>query len=815
MREAAGICVGIVLGIWTACSPAMTITGQVVDHKARPVQGAEVVVGERKWLGFADYEVRTISPVVRTDVEGRFSFEPEVPRQRDVFVVARKAGLAHAWEWLNCSNNTVSRKHFPLVLEPAGVLAGQVVDAEGKPVAGAEVQALPVNTWGFSGVIGSWDVPGPKPWFAVTTDAQGRFRFEQLGADVTATLQVQAPTGGSRYVFHPYGSQPCGFEVGRSDIQLVLPREGTIKGRVVDGQGRPVANVELTIRSGREYPDITNLYVARKTRSDAAGIFALEGVPESPHLIGLSTPEQGLPLWTGATEKVSVKAGTVAETTIRVSKGGILEVTALDARTRRPVAGAHLSVSGQQGHQSASATANAKGVVLARVPADSYTTIVSAPQHTYCQSTIKVIDGQTVRREAQMPPHPRASGQVLGPQGRPAADVAVVIHPFGDHVYTDAQGRFEAGLDGQYGGNGGLVVARDAKTGLAAAVPVDNPSRLVELRLGRAWTLTGRVAEPNGAGIPASRVSLHMSVQNCLCDLGVQVLTDPTGRFEMKAIPPVDKSFECYRICANAAGYGQAHELRTFLRGAPGASVDLGTIRLLPANASVSGVVVDAKGVPAAQVPIFTSSWPGQLQPHKITATNEKGEFTVSRLCQGRIDVQANFGNNPGGASRLKTRVPTRQAKIVLGKNLTDLAKTPTQATTPPQLTDLCPYLLGAQTDGVAILLCLVDVAQPSSRQYLADLARMVKALAGRGIIAVVVQTAPMPSKQDSDLLQANRNVLAWCMAEDDFDAQKAAWGIESLPWLILTDRRHAVHAGGFPLSELDNRVEAVTKEGR
>ena len=185
MRETIGICVGIVLGIWAASSPAMPITGQVVDNKARPVQGAEVVVCEKYRIGFFDEEARTISPVVRTDAEGRFALEVGVKSQRDAFIVARKPGLAYAWEWLNCTFGTFSRKHIPLVLEPACILAGQVVDPEGRPVAGAEVQATPVNTWGFSDFVARCAVPGPASWFTVTADAQGRFRFQQFAADGT------------------------------------------------------------------------------------------------------------------------------------------------------------------------------------------------------------------------------------------------------------------------------------------------------------------------------------------------------------------------------------------------------------------------------------------------------------------------------------------------------------------------------------------------------------------------------------------------------------------------------------------------------
>jgi len=41
-------------------------------------------------------------------------------------------------------------------------------------------------------------------------------------------------------------------------------------------------------------------------------------------------------------------------------------------------------------------------------------------------------------------------------------------------------------------------------------------------------------------------------------------------------------------------------------------------------------------------------------------------------------------------------------------------------------------------------------------------------------------------------------------------DAEKArfAWGVKSLPWLILTDSKHIVRACGFPVAELDRKIQ-------
>lgn len=140
MRETLRIWVWLVAGVWIPSSAALTITGEVVDSQARPVAGAEVVMCEKEQIGSRDdVDARMVGPVVRTDAAGRFAFEAQVTQQRSAFIVARKPGLAYAWDWLTSSPySTLTRVHFSLVLEPPCVLAGQVVDPTGKPVAGAQ-----------------------------------------------------------------------------------------------------------------------------------------------------------------------------------------------------------------------------------------------------------------------------------------------------------------------------------------------------------------------------------------------------------------------------------------------------------------------------------------------------------------------------------------------------------------------------------------------------------------------------------------------------------------------------------------------------
>ena len=45
---------------------------------------------------------------------------------------------------------------------------------------------------------------------------------------------------------------------------------------------------------------------------------------------------------------------------------------------------------------------------------------------------------------------------------------------------------------------------------------------------------------------------------------------------------------------------------------------------------------------------------------------------------------------------------------------------------------------------------------------------------------------------------------------EEKRKRQLAAWGVQSLPWLILTDKDRVVRAEGFQLAELDKKLQEL-----
>lgn len=680
---------------------AITVTGQVVDSRAIIVEDAEVSVYEVdcRYSTNLDEETRIVAPIVKTDRTGRFKVEADIGNDHDLvfIVVARKAGYACAWDTLfpfrlakarsAYGQITWGKEHCLLVLERPGVLTGQVVDADGRPVAGAEVQALPVTKHLHR--LNGRPAQAPQEWFTTTTDNQGRFRFEQFATDVSTAFRVTAPGGASTYAFPRHYLVICGFEVGDSDIQLNLPREGTIRGRVVDTRGRPVGGVGLRVGLQAPKGDITNLYAERRTQSNLQGTFAFEGLPEGRHEIRLVPGEQEIDEWVVLPKKVTVRAGQVRDgTVVRLSKGGIVEITALHARTRRPLAEATIDFSSRQSqwNNGGRSRTDINGLARIRAPAGRCVAGVRAAGFKYWISNNPVVvrNGQTTQVTAMLHPYPKLRGYVRSLDGKPARGVAVSIDPAGVLVYTDSNGRFEAGCDPQvvFFSKVGVIVARDTAGGLAGLLSFRGSARTITLTLGPAWTLVGKVADPNGVGIPAARMSLHLRNNqrkpSWATNMNLEVLTDPQGRFEIRAVPAV-QSGVMYRLAVNAKGYGRYPDggrpsdfgyvqapFDISPSGPAGTTVDIGTIQLTPADASVSGILFNARGLPAPGMPVIAS-----LSPLRITVTDDKGRFTISGLCQGPIELQANAPGAPGGYGSLMAHAPGKDLKIVLGKYLT------------------------------------------------------------------------------------------------------------------------------------------------
>jgi hypothetical protein len=77
-------------------------------------------------------------------------------------------------------------------------------------------------------------------------------------------------------------------------------------------------------------------------------------------------------------------------------------------------------------------------------------------------------------------------------------------------------------------------------------------------------------------------------------------------------------------------------------------------------------------------------------------------------------------------------------------------------------------------------------------------------------VIVITVHASNIDKKTLNEWVKKNNIPLPVGMIKGDVEKIRFAWGVKSLPWLILTDKKHVVTAEGFGLAELNDKIEAV-----
>jgi hypothetical protein len=267
-----------------------------------------------------------------------------------------------------------------------------------------------------------------------------------------------------------------------------------------------------------------------------------------------------------------------------------------------------------------------------------------------------------------------------------------------------------------------------------------------------------------------------------------------------------------YRVSVYAAGFGSKTYERIPIEGQAGETVNVQTIQLTPANVSISGIVVDANGLPAARVPIFLNGADGSDQPDKSTATGEDGRFEIHRICKGPLRLQANFSSSPGGAGFLYTQGGNHDVKIVLGQEGTHIPQNSLIGNRLPELKNFGVNLSPADTEDRKMLICFFDMEQRPSRHCMIQLTKQAEQLKNINVTVIIVHSSNIDREVLNQWVQKNNIPFPVGMVQGDAEKTCFGWGVQSLPWLILTldDSRHIVSSEGFRLGELNDKIKAA-----
>ena len=210
-------------------------------------------------------------------------------------------------------------------LEPGVPIRGVVQDEAGKPIAQASVTATVRAPRGEEPRLG-YELGTAR------TDEQGRWQIDDAPANVS---------GVGVHVRHPDYRRRPGQSGGGREWRTILSKAATVKGRVVDGSGKPVKGARVDT-GGREYRDERT-----PAATNELGEYTLRGCEPGPAIVTAQAEGFGPEF-----REVNVpNGGEVEAPVIRLGKASTLRVRVVD-RAGKPVAGAYLQVGTWRGHES-------------------------------------------------------------------------------------------------------------------------------------------------------------------------------------------------------------------------------------------------------------------------------------------------------------------------------------------------------------------------------------------------------------------------------------------------------------------------------
>ena len=300
-------------GVTITIAAGATVRGKVVDQTKQPVASARVrigVAGNPRALNF------DAPRQAYTDANGAFAIKG-LPKKSLSAIALHESGASELVA-VDATNGDVDA--VTLSIDITGTIAGIVVDPGGQPMEGVQVSAGPSfgdnrNRIDFS----QWRLRGfPQE----LTDASGRFKLTGLA---TGTYTVSAAPAASRARRGPGVGDGVTAKTGDSNVKIVLPPEGAVKGKVAFADG--TSPQAFTVSVGM---------VSQPFAGD--GEFVLDGLPPQKYELSVRGPS----FQTRSVEVVVESAKTADAGTITVARGRTISGTVV--ADGQPVSGAQVHV---------------------------------------------------------------------------------------------------------------------------------------------------------------------------------------------------------------------------------------------------------------------------------------------------------------------------------------------------------------------------------------------------------------------------------------------------------------------------------------
>lgn len=418
------------------------------------------------------------------------------------------------------------------------------------------------------------------------------------------------------------------------------------------------------------------------------------------------------------------------------------------------------------------------------------------------------------------------TGRISDPNGKVVAGTLINVLPnlddnsqryyiafdVGKPVKIDTEGKYQLQFNpngfGPMQGEFFDLYVRNIDRNLVAIKKFNKKNRVVDVTLSPGIIFTGRVVDVNNNPIPKAPLSFAIHYTTKACSFLFKKncpMSDENGRYEIRALWPEKR----YSITTKAEGYGQKSIAGYFIDDAPDHRMEFDPLVLKKTDMSISGVVLDYDGKPVANARV---SCYGDGQPSRSTVTDKEGKFALENICSGPVyidviktDVQMESPrfcrtSAEAGATDIKIIMPQghKQPLPMIGKPL-------------PDINDLGIAVSAVNANDKAFLVCFFDMNQRPSRNCLLQLSTKAKELKAKDVAVIAVQASKVDEDKLDDWIKNNNVSFPVGMIKADEEKTRFAWGIRSLPWLILTDKEHLVTAEGFGVAEIDDKLNGIS----
>ncbi|MHC4647473.1 MAG: M56 family metallopeptidase, partial [Planctomycetota bacterium] len=295
-------------------------------------------------------------------------------------------------------------------------------------------------------------------------------------------------------------------------------------------------------------------------------------------------------------------------------------------------------------------------------------------------------------------------------------------------------------------------------------------------------------------------------------------ITDNQGRFALQL--EQDDSYDITFSSKNHAGF-IAYDV-------PSGTGDLKVV--LPEGGTVTGRVVrleNGRKVPVASVEVTAEHRLGNFtrlgfENNKKTITDSQGRFRFDHLRTRMRRYKRRSLNEEHtyvprswkiSAEGTSTTIEFRDTEKIEEMELVVTADLgtplPLLGKPLPQFGGINIQFNAKQTGDEKVLVCFWDMNQRPSRYCIRQLAERASHLKDKGVNIVAIQAAAVDENALNEWISKNHIPFPVGNIKADEEKTRLAWGVRSLPWLILTDTDHIVTAEGFQVNELAEQISA------